>query len=175
MGQESSLEAAMVVIGRIGAPFGVKGGTHVQSFTQPSENLLRYKQWHLKLKGQWQKPVSLLDARSQGKNFVVTLKGYETREAVAALTQAEIGVPRSELPPLGKDEYYWHDLIGLTVFGEDGHVFGQIEGLLETGANEVLVVKNAQKEHLIPYILGETVQKVDLEAQALYVNWDTEF
>src|SRR5271170_5990673 len=102
MGQKGGLVASsMVVMGRIGAPFGIKGWAHVQSFTKPVDNILSYKTWYLKIKGQWQAaPVSVLEARAQGKGFVASLKGYETRDAIAKLTHAEIGVPRAELPVL---------------------------------------------------------------------------
>jgi 16S rRNA processing protein RimM len=164
----------MVVMGRIGAPYGLKGWVHVQSYAEPASNILSYKIWYLKIKRQWQ-PVEVLDARSHGKSFVAALVGYESIEKVELLKLAEIAVPRSALPTLDADEYYWSDLIGLSVVTEEGIVLGQLERLIETGSNDVLVVKGEAREHLIPYILNDYVLSVDLKACVIRVSWDPEF
>ena len=175
MGQKSGLtEELMVVIGRIGAPFGVKGWAHVQSFTQPETNILSYKTWYLKRKGHWQ-AMSVLEAKAQGKGFVAVLKDLDTRELIATLTNVEIAIPRSLLPVLAENEYYWADLIGLTVLNETGETLGEITGLLETGSNDVLVVKGKGSELLIPYIPDEVVIAVDLASHTMQVVWDPEF
>lgn len=174
MGQKSSLNTAIVVIGRIGAPFGVRGQFHIQSFTSPSNNILSYKTWYFKLQDNWQKvPVLKIQARSTG--FIGGLKGIETREAAACLTHADIGIARSDLPALAEGEYYWADLIGLTVVTEKGEALGQVHSLLETGANDVLVVKGQTREYLIPYLIDDTVLKVDLASHTVNVSWDPEF
>lgn len=161
-------------MGRIGAPYGLKGWVHVQSYTEPPNNILSYKTWYIKIKHQWQ-PVEVLGARAHSKHFVAALAGYETIEKVDLLKLAEIGVPRSELPDLAPDQYYWADLIGMTVVTEEGVVLGQLEHMLETGANDVLVVKGSTREHLIPYVLDEYVLSVDLKARIIRVSWDPEF
>ena len=167
-------EDDMVVMGRIGAPYGLKGWVHVQSYAEPASNILSYKIWYLKIKCQWQ-PFEVLDARSHGKSFVAALVGYESIEKVELLKLAEIGVPRSELPALDSGEYYWSDLIGLSVVTEESVVLGQVERLIETGSNDVLVVKGETREHLIPYILDDYVLSVDLKASVIRVSWDPEF
>lgn len=168
-------------MGRIGAPQGLKGWLHVQSFTESPGNLLHYKCWGLRLRGQWQK-VEVLEGRVQGKGLVVHLAGYDTRDAAMALVHAEIGIDRQDLPALEAGEYYWADLIGMRVqsentedLGRKAEDLGQVESLLETGANDVLVVKGETREHLIPYILGETVLSVDLENRLITVSWDPDF
>jgi len=163
----------IVRMGRIGAPFGVKGWVHLHSYTEPSSNILNYKTLYIK-SNDWQ-PFVALEARPQGKAFVARLQGVETREAAALLTNSEIGVPRECLPMLKEDEYYWSDLIGLTVVNETGEELGQVAGLLETGSNDVLMVKGASKDHLIPYIPGDYVLEVNLESRILRVSWDPEF
>jgi len=181
MGQKGIVKAVlgtaedhMVVMGRIGAPYGLKGWVHVQSYAETASSILSYKTLFLKIKGQWQ-PVEVLDARSHGKSFVAALVGYESIEKVELLKLSEIGVPRSELPVLDADEYYWSDLIGLSVVTEEGFVLGQLERLIETGSNDVLVVKGETREHLIPYILKDYVLSVDLKARVICVAWDPEF
>lgn len=170
----TTTEDDIVVMGRIGAPYGLKGWVHVQSFAEPESNILSYKTWYLKIKHEWQ-PIEVLSARAHGKNFVASLAGYETIEKADLIKLAEIGVPRSALPDLPADQFYWADLIGLTVVTEEGVVLGQLDHLVETGANDVLVVKGETREHWIPYILDDYVLSVDLEARVMRVSWDPEF
>jgi len=173
MGQKDDLNS-IVVIGKVGAPFGVKGWAHIHSFALPSTNILNYKIWQLRLKNQWQ-AMTVLEAKAQGKGFVALLKGYDTRELVAKLTNSDIGIPHSALPPLEPGEYYWADLVGLKVINEDNQILGTIEGLIETGSNDVLVVKGEKKDHLIPYIPDDYVLNVDVETGIMRVSWDPEF
>ncbi len=161
-------------MGRVGAPYGLKGWFHLQSYAEPGSNILSYKTWYLKIKQQWQ-PVEILNARVHGKSFVAALVGYESIEKIEALKLLEIGVPRSELPILDSGEYYWSDLIGLSVVTEKSVILGQVDHLIETGANDVLVVKGETREHLIPYVLHDYVLSVDLKARVIRVLWDPEF
>lgn len=125
-------------------------------------------------KDQWKK-ISILEIRPQGKNFIALFEGYEDRETAARLTNLEIGVSREELPPLENGEYYWTDLVGLTVITELGVTLGIVDRLLETGSNDVLVVKGELREHLIPYIPDDYVLEIDLESKIMRVAWDPEF
>lgn len=182
MGQKGIVKSAsgredgseIVVMGRIGAPYGLKGWAHVQSYAEPASNILSYKTWYLKIKKHWQ-PIKVLEARAHGKNFVAALDGYQSIEKVDLLKRAEIGVPRSELPDLAPEKYYWADLIGMTVVTEEGVILGQLERIFETGANDVLVVKGSTREHLIPYVLDDYVLSVDLKTRIIRVSWDPEF
>ncbi len=170
MGQESGL----VVLGRVGAPFGVKGWVHVQSFTQPPANLLQYKTWHLNFKAGWQE-MNVIDARPHGKAFAAKLKDIDSREAAISLTNLNIAVPRSALPRLPQGEYYWADLIGLTVTTEFGDILGKVDSLFETGANDVVVVKGAGgEEYLIPYVPGEYILDIALDKHIMQVHWKPE-
>jgi len=83
-------------------------------------------------------------------------------------------VPRSELPDPGPDSFYWTDLEGLTVRTVAGVELGVVDHLLETGANDVLVLKG-ERERLIPYVRGAVVTDVDLEQGVITVDWDPEF
>jgi len=174
MGQEGFLSPTLVAIGRIGAPYGVKGWAHVQSYTNPPDNILRYKTWNLQIKDKWQK-VLVIEARAQGKSFVAALEGYETRESIAKLTNIEIWVNRQELPDLQEDDHYWVDLIGMTVITVSGEVLGTIDSLFETGSNDVVVVKGENKEYLIPYIPEDYIVEIDRESRIMRVSWDPEF
>ncbi len=161
-------------MGAIGAPYGLKGWVHVQSYAEPTSNILSYKTWYLKIKDQWQ-PVVVLSARAHTKNFVAALAGYETIEKAELLKCVEIGVPRSALPKLAEGQYYWTDLIGLSVVTAEGVILGTVEQMIETGSNDVIVVKGETREHWIPYILDDYVLSIDLQAHLMRVSWDPEF
>lgn len=165
---------SFAVLGCIGAPYGIKGGVHVHSYATTADNILSYETWYLNKKGQWQ-AIEVLEARAQGKGFVAFFKGCESRDDAAKLTNLEFGVPREELPALAEGEYYWSDLMGMTVVTDTEVILGQVEDLLETGSNDVLVVKGDLKEHLIPYLPGEYVLSVDLKTRIIRVVWDPEF
>ena len=70
--------------------------------------------------------------------------------------------------------YYWADLVGLEVLTESGQSLGQVHGLLETGANDVLDVRG-DRDRLIPFVQGQYVKKVCLDSGRLVVDWDPDF
>jgi len=167
------LEDRLLVMGRVAAPFGVKGWIHVTSYTQQPENLLQYLPWYMNRRGSWQ-AVEVVSGKGHGKGLVVQLKDCTDRDAAAALRGADIGVYRSQLPSVDADEYYWSDLVGMQVIANDDRVLGRLDHLFETGANDVMVVKGEQ-EYLVPYIEGQVVESVDLEAREIRVDWDPDF
>lgn len=168
----------LLVIGKIVSVHGVRGDVKVYSFTDPIDNLLDYRNWTLRRGGEI-KQVELVKGRLQGKILVATLKGLSDREVARTYADFEICIPRSELPPLTGDEYYWYQLQGLKVINQLGQVLGRVDHLLETGANDVLVVKPCEgslddRERLLPYT-DHCVLKVDLEAGEMQVEWDADF
>ena len=168
----------LVVLGKIGAVHGVRGEVKVHAFTESVESLLDYPVWTLRL-GQILKQVKLASCRPQGKALVAKIEGLDDREIARTLTGYEICVPRSELPALEDDEFYWNQLEGLKVINQDQQLFGIVDHLLETGANDVLVVKPCagsidDQERLLPYT-QHCVQSVDLTAGEMHVEWDADF
>lgn len=166
-------QASLIVLGRIGGPHGVKGWVRIQSFTDPRENILSYGRWFLGQGAHWA-PYELGNGRMQGKSIVALLDGVDTREAAESLRGCEIAIPRDELPPLPEGEYYWADLVGLRVHTVDGTDLGVVDHLIQTGANDVLVVRG-ERERLIPMVIGQYVTLVDLDAGRMEVDWDPEF
>lgn len=118
--------------------------------------------------------VALEDGGWRGKTLAVKIAEVDTREAAAALIGCSIFVERSNLPELPANEYYWTDLIGLDVLTEDGISLGLVEDMMETGANDVLVVRG-EVERLIPFVLEQIVKSVDLEQRRLVVDWEPDF
>lgn len=168
------VEKNSILVGEISGVFGLKGWVKVFSFTKPRENILNYSPWVLR-KGNEQKQLDLIDGQRQGKNIVAHLKGITDRDGAAELMGWQIFIDRSQLPESDAGEYYWADLIGLQVKNQQGEDLGVIDHLLETGANDVLVVIKGDQERLIPFLIGQTVQQVDLPAGKMVVDWDLDF
>ena len=160
--------------GNISGVFGVKGLIKVFSFTDPRENILRYAPWILKKNGLSQE-VRVLNGQRHGNTVIAELEGVTDRDAAAALMGWEIFISKQQLPKTGADEYYWNDLIGLNVETASGVKLGAVDHLLETGANDVLVVMDGETERLIPFLQQQTVLSIDLAARLIIVDWDPDF
>ena len=160
-------------IGKITGVFGVKGWVKVFSDTAPKENILAYSPWYLE-KGNENKLVKVINGRLQGKAIVAQLEDIDDRDQAELLAGWDISIAREQLPSISADEYYWSDLIGLKVSTIDNQDLGVVDYLLETGANDVLVIKG-DRERLIPFLQDQTVLKIDLEAGEIKVDWDPDF
>ena len=169
----AELNTKPVVLGRVSGLFGVKGWVKVHSYTDPREALIDYPGWRIEIDGRWE-PAAVEEARPHGKTLIVKFDGVEDRDAAARYVEARIGVEREALPEPGDNEYYWTDLVGLTVERGDGSVLGTVDYLIETGANDVLVVRDGERETLVPFVVGEVVRNVDLRARVIRVDWEWE-
>ncbi|MCF7966567.1 MAG: ribosome maturation factor RimM [Methylobacter tundripaludum] len=166
-------EQQHVSVGKISGVFGVKGWVKVFSFTDPRENILTYSPWFL-IKGDEIKVVDVIDGQLQGKTIVAQLDGVNDRDQAAGLMGWDVFITRDQLPKAAKGEYYWSELIGLAVETIDGVQLGIVDSLLETGANDVVIV-HGDRERVIPFLQGQTIINVDLDAGRLIVDWDPEF
>lgn len=159
-----------IALGRIAGLFGVRGQLKVQSYTDPVDGLLNYRDWQLELPGGQLERRHMAQGRLHGRGLVVSLEGTEDCEAARALIGARILVPRSEMPRLAGREYYRADLIGLEVVNEREVVLGRIAHFLDMPAHPVMVVRG-QAEHWLP-VTPQHLLAVDLEAGRVRVNWD---
>ena len=162
-----------IVVGKISTPHGVKGWVKVFSFTDPIDNILNYQPWYIHRKDGW-KSVEVEQGRVHGKTIVAHIEGIDDRDSAERLKGFEIAVQRDQLPEAEADEYYWIDLIGLQVVNLQGKVLGTVDHLMETGANDVLVIKGG-KEHLVPFVLDDFIKEVDLKNKKMLVDWDADF
>jgi 16S rRNA processing protein RimM len=162
-----------VLLGRIVGVFGVEGWVKLHSFTEPRENIFRYKPWTLRGPA-GESTVDKPQGRAQGKGVVARLCGVDDRDAAAALVGTEIWVPREALPKPRKGEYYWADLEGMAVRTVEGVDLGRVSHLFATGANDVMVVQG-DRERLIPFVVGLQVVAVDVDARCIEVDWDPAF
>ena len=160
-----------VVLGRVSGLYGVKGWVKIHSYTDPRESILRYTNWLIDVDDRWLS-VNVAESRPHGKTLIARFDGVEDRDDAAAYVNADVGVDRGELPETGEDEYYWSDLEGLRVKRQDGRLIGRVAYLLETGANDVLVVRDGDDEVLIPFVTGDVIKGVDLAGGVISVDWD---
>ena len=161
-------EDRIVVLGRIGGSFGVQGWVKVSSYTEPPGNILDYEVWQLGRGGQWQ-PIGLEAGRVTGKGVLAKLAGIDTPEEARLKVGAEVGVPRSALPPPAQGEYYWSDLEGLEALAKDGTVLGRVDHFRSTPAGSVVVIQG-EREHWVPFVRDRIVS-VDLEAGRIVFDW----
>ncbi|MEX0373942.1 ribosome maturation factor RimM [Spiribacter pallidus] len=173
MGTASGDQPDCVVLGEVLGAHGVRGDLRIYSWTRPRENILEYSRWTLGA-GSEAEQYKVAATRVQGRHLLARLQGVDHRDAAEALRGQPIVVGRDALPEKGDHEYYWWELKGLAVETRDGHGLGRVSGLMETGANDVLVV-DGEKRHLIPYAPGRYVESVDLAAGRMRVDWDPEF
>jgi len=164
--------ADWAILGYVSGLFGVRGWIKVYSHTSPKENILSHPSWYLCRDGQWQE-YKLNQGKTHGKGLVAELEGVVDRDQAAALTGAEIAIPRDRLPDIPADEYYWCDLEGKRVVNLQGIELGRVDYLFETGANDVMVVKD-DRQHLLPFI-AQVIKDVDLDGDLITVDWDPDF
>lgn len=163
----------MVVMGKVVAAQGLQGWVKIQVFTEYLDSLLDYGDWYAGNEAAW-RPAKVLEAKVHGKVIVAKLEGVADRTAAEKLKGQLIAVPRAALPEQDEDEYYWSDLIGLTVRNLQDEVLGTVENLLETGANDVLVVQGEHGQLLIPFI-ASVAQDVDLAGKMMRVDWQADY
>jgi len=168
---------SLVTIARIGAPHGVKGHLKLHLFLENPEEIQGFSHFYLQEPGAKAfKPFSDFELSCKGGQFYVLLHGVHDRDLARQFTHGLLAVPREELSALAEDEFYWSDLEGLSVYNEQGILLGVIDHLLETGANDVLVLKKQgeQMEQLIPYVRPEIVKEIDLKEHKMIVDWEAE-
>jgi len=152
----------------------VKGWVKVFSYTHPRENILRYSPWLLQ-KNNLVTEINVKGGQRHGNSVVAELEGIADRDAAASLMGSDILILRRQLPKPNDGEYYWTDLVGLEVVTDSGVKLGKVDHLLETGANDVLVVIDGDTERLIPFLQQQTVLKIDLQGGIMTVDWDPDF
>ncbi len=168
-----------LVVGKFTAAYGIKGWVKLHSYTDPIDNIIGYQPLFFKKQGKWQ-ALEIEKIQRHAKSLIAKVKGCDNRDQTPFYSGCELGILESQLPKLKGDDFYWSDLMGLTVKSDQGQIFGVVDHLLETGSNDVLVVKATEhsiddQERLIPYLFGDVVKNVDLQAREIIVDWDADF
>ena len=160
-----------VILGKITGAHGVQGWVKVYSYTRPAENIFLYSHWNLQQGPSRYGERAVLEHRQQGRKLVARLEGVDNRTLAEQLTGLEIGIEAGELPTLD-GEYYWRDLIGLTVRDTQGKELGQVVDLMETGSNDVLLLQDSEGTSLAIPWLPEVVIEVDTDNKLLIADWE---
>ncbi len=155
-----------LTIGRVLKPWGYRGELKIEIMTDFPDRFASLKTVFL---GEAAKPFAVEHARITGKSVRLKLKGIDTPEAGARLRNQLVQIPTEEAVPLPPGHYYLYQLVGLRVKTTQGENIGQVVDILETGANDVYVVRNDDREILIPAI-EPVVKKVDLENGELIIE-----
>ncbi|MBV8045966.1 MAG: ribosome maturation factor RimM [Paludibacterium sp.] len=163
----------LVIMGFVRGAFGVRGAIKVHADTEFVDSLFDYPVWWLGREGDW-KPYQFVQGQVQPKALVAQLEGVSDRDVAEAMRGMQIAVPRAELPDTEEDEFYWSDLIGLSVENLQGEAFGSVAELMETGANDVLVVDDGPTRRLIPFV-DAVITRVDLDAKRIVVDWGADY
>lgn len=162
----------LVIIGKIISAYGIKGWVKIRPFTETAKSFIQYKKQFLSRNQKDWNCIQIEKMKIQGQDVVADL-GFENRDQAIESKGQILAVDRQQLPQLEENEYYWDDLIGLNVYDLQHNDLGKVIELIETGANDVLVV-SGEKERLIPYI-PQVIVKIDLTEKRIDVDWDKEF
>ncbi len=169
-----------LVVGKIGAPYGVKGWARITAYTDTPEGIFDYAPWLISQDGK-QVEVQVEQWRQQSKGLVAKLAGIEDRDQVDRLKNLEISIRNEQLPELEAGEFYWRELVGMQVVTEKGYNLGVVRELFETGSNDVMIVQAnlkdafAKKERMIPYLPEQVIKQVDRAARTIKVDWEPDF
>ncbi|MCF6765446.1 ribosome maturation factor RimM [Thiotrichales bacterium 19S3-7] len=172
----SDNDTKMVVIAKIGAPYGLDGDMRLNIFCNPPKDALNYPEWFMRRQPDFAWVKLEREAIFQlGNKFLIHLESVSTPEVAKGYVNAEIGVQRDALPNAKENEYYWVDLVGLKVINESDEVLGVVSTLFETaGANDVLVVEDGAQERLIPFV-DQYIKSVDFELKQIVVHWQKDY
>lgn len=195
-------EPERIAVGRINGVYGIKGWVKIYSYTDPIEQILAYKPWYLLRQNQRftagtlvtshgtshstshgtapDRTLEIEAGKVHGKGIIALPSGFKDRNEAESLKGFEIWVDRALLPTLASGDYYWHQLENLKVVNEQGECLGHVSHLLETGANDVVVVNPDANsiddvERLIPYVEGSVVKDIDLVESKMLVDWPADY
>jgi 16S rRNA processing protein RimM len=161
--------SALIQLGFVGAPFGVRGWVKLRSHTDPPERLLEHSNLQIGREGAWRSYRVEQRGRSGGA-LTAKLAGVEDRDQAAALRGAEVRVPRADLPPQDDKDFYRADLIGCEVVNLAGVELGVVQHFVETPAQPLMVVRG-EREYWVPAVPLH-LRRVDLQARRVVVDWD---
>ena len=160
-----------IYLGKITGVHGIKGWLKIQSFSSPLENILNYPLWIINNRGQ-EGFYSVEQGRKHSNKIIVKLEKIDDRTKAEYLINSKIKIRRSELPKLSNESHYWSDLEGLSVLNSEEKLIGIVDSLIETGANDVMVVNTTKDNRiLIPFVMHEIIKEVSIELNYVKVDW----
>jgi 16S rRNA processing protein RimM len=182
-------ETSMLLAGKITGAYGIKGWVKIFALTEQIENILAFPALFLKERS-GMKLVEIVEGKRHGKGLIARLGGVDNRDAAEALRGRELWMSSADLPQLEEGDFYWHELTGMQVWSDGGVagaaespydskdllLLGVVDHMLETGANDVMVLAPCEgsiddRERLLPYLVGSVVMRVDRERGRIDVAW----
>ena len=160
-------------MGRVMAPWGVKGALKIEPFGSGSGSLCKHSAWWVGKPGKLSE-VAVAECRAHGAYLVARFRGCDSPEKAGAYRGAEVALKREDLPEPAAHEFYQVDLIGLEVVNERGERLGRVAGFITTGANDVMRVAHESGERLVP-ATAEVIRKVDLATGTVEVDWGADW
>ena len=161
-------------MGRIVAPYGLKGWVKVEPYSADPESLRAYPSWWVGRNGDWRELKVAERALQHGAGLVARFEGCAERDAALALKGSEVAVPREALPQNADNEFYWADLVGLQVVNVKDEELGAVAELFENGAHPVMRVVVGESERLLPFV-GQVVRQVDMAQGRIRVEWELDW
>ncbi|MBE0612624.1 MAG: ribosome maturation factor RimM [Burkholderiales bacterium] len=161
-------------MGRIVAPYGLKGWVRIDPYSADPGSLSTYPSWWVGRNGDWREMKVAQSALQHGSSLVARLEGCSERNAALALKGSDVAVERESLPQNENDEFYWADLVGLKVVNLKGEELGVLAGLFENGAHAVMRVVDGEAERLLPFV-DQVVQQVELAEGRIRVEWELDW
>ena len=169
----------IIVLGQIGKVYGVRGWLKIRSFTSPSTNIFNYSGLMVQLEDSVE-TLKIDEYKERHNGLIVHFSGYDNPDDSQKLVGRQISIEDDRLPQLLDGEFYWHELEALEVINQEGYNLGKVENVIETGANDVLVVKPSdqswdKRSRLIPFIKETVIKKVDVPSKKIEVDWGVDF
>ncbi len=170
----------LVVLGKFGAVYGINGWLKVNSYTDIPEGIFDYTPWQIQVQGNWRQ-MQISGKKRHGNGLIVKLADVADRDQAQLYVNADIAVERSALPQLADGDFYWRDLMGMAVVNEAGYHLGEVVDMMETGSNDVLVVKAnksdafGKTERLLPFLTDSVIKEVNNAERRILVDWDPDF
>lgn len=163
-----------VVLGKIRTAVGLAGWVKVESFTDPVDNILKYRTWQLRIPSGW-RSLRLKNSRWSGRELQIQFEGIADRDAADLLRNTEVSVFRYEMPPPAAGEYYQDDLLGLRAYTPQGRHLGRLDHYLDSPAHPYMVLldqdeQGARVENLVPLVRGR-VLNVDFVQGTMVLDW----
>jgi 16S rRNA processing protein RimM len=162
-------EDTFLLIGRIVGVHGLKGILKVHSYAESPDVFCAGSLIFLKKEDDRSLSYSITMAKPHKRTVLLSLDGVSTVDMAKELVGAGLFLERTQLPELEEGTYYWHDIVGLSVFAIDEEYLGQVDSIIPTGSNDVLVVKNSDREILIP-ALESVVLEIDFKSKMMRID-----
>ena len=163
------LDTEKILIAKIQAHQGLNGWLKIYSYSESKKKFSNYKYFFVK-KNETYVHLDVEDSQVT-KSIKIKFKNFSLREHSDEYIGKNLYIDRGQLVELDTNQYYWNDLIGLEVYLEEGEQIGFVKDIIETGSNDVLVIKGSKGEEiLIPYVFGESIKKVILNEKKIIID-----